>query len=275
MEAPRVTSGCSRVARDHGQRCSPARCPSTWICPHPLLRGQQLLGCDHLPEAPRWGARRAGRPGCVDLVLQDGVAQVAGASGSGPAGPPGGGRCPRTRSGSGWPSPGRGGAGAQVSPSTVTWRSSMHSRRALCVRGVARLISSARSDVGARPGRGGTRTPPSSGCRSETPVTSLGSRSGVNWIRLKVPPREVAKARASIVFPVPGTSSKQDVALHQQGHGDQIDHLALADDHPLDVLGQTLAEAMQPGQALRRAASPALQTRSASCGDYSTDGPDR
>ena len=32
-----------------------------------------------------------------------------------------------------------------VSPSTVSWRSSIASRRAACVRGVARLISSART----------------------------------------------------------------------------------------------------------------------------------
>jgi len=39
------------------------------------------------------------------------------------------------------------------------------------------------------------------------PVTSEGSRSGVNWMRLKMQPVDVASARASIVLPVPGTSS--------------------------------------------------------------------
>src|SRR5580692_4124601 len=40
-----------------------------------------------------------------------------------------------------------------------------------------------------------------------TPVTSLGSRSGVNWIRLCEPCTELAIALASEVFPVPGKSS--------------------------------------------------------------------
>src|SRR5580692_5799591 len=40
-----------------------------------------------------------------------------------------------------------------------------------------------------------------------TPVTSLGSRSGVNWTRLWVPWMELAIALASEVFPVPGKSS--------------------------------------------------------------------
>src|SRR6478672_171033 len=40
-----------------------------------------------------------------------------------------------------------------------------------------------------------------------TPVTSLGSRSGVNWIRELVPCTVSARARASEVFPVPGKSS--------------------------------------------------------------------
>src|SRR5688572_17354337 len=41
----------------------------------------------------------------------------------------------------------------------------------------------------------------------ETPVTSEGSRSGVNWMRLKEQPSDRAMAFASTVFPVPGTSS--------------------------------------------------------------------
>src|SRR6266540_5175712 len=40
-----------------------------------------------------------------------------------------------------------------------------------------------------------------------TPVTSDGSRSGVNWMRCQVPAMEAAKARASEVLPTPGTSS--------------------------------------------------------------------
>src|ERR1700687_3221273 len=40
-----------------------------------------------------------------------------------------------------------------------------------------------------------------------TPVTSEGSRSGVNWRRSKEQPRERASDLASIVLPTPGTSS--------------------------------------------------------------------
>src|SRR5579875_3277604 len=40
-----------------------------------------------------------------------------------------------------------------------------------------------------------------------TPVTSLGKRSGVNWMRLKVQPIERASDFASTVLPTPGTSS--------------------------------------------------------------------
>ena len=40
-----------------------------------------------------------------------------------------------------------------------------------------------------------------------TPVTSLGSRSGVNWMRRTVASIERARVLASIVLPTPGTSS--------------------------------------------------------------------
>ena len=39
------------------------------------------------------------------------------------------------------------------------------------------------------------------------PVTSLGRRSGVNWMRLKVQPIVRATALARTVLPTPGTSS--------------------------------------------------------------------
>ena len=38
---------------------------------------------------------------------------------------------------------------------------------------------------------------------------SAGSMSGVHWIRLSFALMDCANARASIVFPVPGTSSKR------------------------------------------------------------------
>ncbi len=39
-------------------------------------------------------------------------------------------------------------------------------------------------------------------------MTSLGNRSGVNWMRPTEPPTLAAKALASVVLPTPGTSSR-------------------------------------------------------------------
>src|SRR6185436_335243 len=50
----------------------------------------------------------------------------------------------------------------------------------------------------------------------ETPVTSLGSMSGVNWMRLNDVPNERASALASMVFPTPGTSSMSRWPWHSK-----------------------------------------------------------
>ena len=55
------------------------------------------------------------------------------------------------------------------------------------------------------------------------PVTSEGIRSGVNWMRLKSQPTERASAFASIVLPMPGTSSMQHVAVAEQRDERQLD----------------------------------------------------
>ena len=90
--------------------------------------------------------------------------------------------------------------------STVTCRSSMHSSSADCVLGEARLISSPTTML--------AKTPPGRNSNSrvfwlktETPVTSEGSRSGVNWIRRTEQSMLRARALLSIVLPTPGTSS--------------------------------------------------------------------
>ena len=44
---------------------------------------------------------------------------------------------------------------------------------------------------------------------TETPVTSVGSRSGVHWSRLNVQPTLRARARANMVLATPGTSSRR------------------------------------------------------------------
>src|SRR5439155_17385021 len=95
---------------------------------------------------------------------------------------------------------------ACVTPSTVTWRSSIGSSKADCVRGVVRLISSTRTTL-ANTGPGTKRNAPVTWSKTLTPVRSEGRRSGVAWIRVKAPPIDVARARASVVFPTPGTPS--------------------------------------------------------------------
>ena len=82
----------------------------------------------------------------------------------------------------------------------------MHSRRALWVLGVARLISSA-STTWAMIGPGRNSNSWVFWLKIESPVTSDGSRSGVNWMRRKVHPTLRLMALASIVLPTPGTSS--------------------------------------------------------------------
>ncbi len=46
------------------------------------------------------------------------------------------------------------------------------------------------------------------------PMTSLGSRSGVNWMRPKRTSRQAASERTSSVLPMPGTPSMRLWAEH-------------------------------------------------------------
>ena len=83
----------------------------------------------------------------------------------------------------------------------------MHSSRAAWVFGEARLISStSRMSVNTGPGRNSN-----SFVRwlyTDTPVTSDGSRSGVNCAREKRRSTDFASALASWVLPTPGASSR-------------------------------------------------------------------
>src|SRR5712691_1267510 len=101
----------------------------------------------------------------------------------------------------------------RVSPSTLTWRSSMHSSSADWVRGVARLISSA-STTWAKIGPGRNSNSCERWLKNDTPVTSLGSRSGVNWMRRNGQSSVRATDLASIVLPIPGTSSMSTCPSH-------------------------------------------------------------
>jgi hypothetical protein len=89
-------------------------------------------------------------------------------------------------------------------PSTLTCRSCIASRRAACVFGGVRLISSASTRfVNTGPGRN-----TSSPARSViVPVRSDGSMSGVNCTRRNSQPIARANAFASSVLATPGTPS--------------------------------------------------------------------
>ena len=82
----------------------------------------------------------------------------------------------------------------------------MHSRRADCVLGEARLISSP-STMLAKMAPGLNSKSRCSWLKTLTPVTSVGKRSGVNWMRRNEQSMDRAIAFASIVLPTPGTSS--------------------------------------------------------------------
>src|SRR5438105_13274013 len=94
-----------------------------------------------------------------------------------------------------------------VWPSTVTCCSCMHSSSAACVFGEARLISSTRRRF-AKTGPGLNSNAFARWSKTFTPVTSEGSRSGVNWRRENDALSERASAFASIVLPTPGKSSR-------------------------------------------------------------------
>src|SRR5215471_14185427 len=91
-------------------------------------------------------------------------------------------------------------------PSTVTWFSCIASSSAAWVFGEARLISSTSSRF-AKTGPGRNSNSFVRWLKTLTPVTSEGSRSGVNCRRENEQSIERASALASIVFPTPGKSS--------------------------------------------------------------------
>ena len=103
---------------------------------------------------------------------------------------------------------------SRVTPSTVTWYSAIASSSADCVFGVARLISSTRTTF-AKTGPGRNSKSRVFWLNTDSPVTSVGWRSGVHWMRDIVAPSIVpAIARASTVFAVPGTSSRSTWPPH-------------------------------------------------------------
>ena len=88
----------------------------------------------------------------------------------------------------------------------VTWRSCITSSKALCTLAGARLISSANNKL--------ANTGPNTVLNSlvfwlymRVPTKSAGSKSGVNWMRLKLPRMALAKVLTVKVLANPGTPS--------------------------------------------------------------------
>ena len=102
---------------------------------------------------------------------------------------------------------------------------------------------------------------PSRWFQIDEPVTSAGSRSGVNWTRLKPSPLASANERAVSVFARPGHVLEQDVAVGEQAEQDQLELLALADDGALDLVDEAGAELGELAE-LHQTRSSAVTTRS-------------
>ena len=125
-----------------------------------------------------------------------------------------------------------------MTPSEVTWCSAIASSIADWVLGVARLISSTSTTL-AKSGPGWKTNERRSWSKIESPVASVGWRSGVHWIRENSMPSTLAAiARARIVFAVPGTSSSSTWPPATSADEHQPDLLALAVDDRLEVVDQ-------------------------------------
>ena len=133
------------------------------------------------------------------------------------------------------------------SPSTVTWRSSMTSSSADWVFGEARLISSA-STMLANTGPGRNSNSLVAWLKIVTPVTSDGQQVGRE---LDAPPRAVdrlaAIALASVVLPMPGTSSISRWPSANRQVSARLDRLGLALEDRLDVGCHRVEPVGEPG----------------------------
>ena len=134
-------------------------------------------------------------PNDLELGLLRPGSRASRARRSGRAGPRAAGRCPRTRSGSRSRSAGTDRGAGRVIPSTVTWCSAIASSSADWVFGIARLISST-STTFANSGPGWNTNARCSWSKTESPVASVGCRSGVHWIRENSMPRCWRRSRA-------------------------------------------------------------------------------
>ena len=119
-------------------------------------------------------------------------------------------------------------------PSTVTWCSAIASSKALCVRGGARLISSA-SSICVNTGPAWKRNSRAVGSKIDTPMMSDGNRSDVNCMRWKSRPSVADIARARVVLPRPRQVFDQQVAAGKQGRQRQAHFPGFAQHQGVDL----------------------------------------
>jgi hypothetical protein len=72
------------------------------------------------------------------------------------------------------------------------------------------------------------------------PRRSAGTRSGVNWMRRKLPPRAWARVFTARVLARPGTPLYEEVPPGQEGHQHPLQEEVLAHDDPFDLLEKGL-----------------------------------
>ena len=119
-------------------------------------------------------------------------------------------------------------------PSIVTCRSSIDSSSADCVFGDARLISSASTTL-ANTGPGRNSKSLLFRFQIDAPVTSLGSRSGVNWIRCHEPPVARARRLRERRLADAGDVLDEEMALGEQADERQVHGPPLAEQHAFDL----------------------------------------
>ena len=142
--------------------------------------------------------------------------------------------------------------------STVTWRSSIASSSADCVFGDGRLISSASTTfANTPPGRNSNSSVPR--FHTETPTTSEGRRSGVNWIRCHVPAIDARDRLGQRGLADAGHVLDEEVALGEQAHEREAHLVALALDHPLDVGERSASKSGRTGAARLSTTPPACR----------------
>ena len=117
----------------------------------------------------------------------------------------------------------------------MTAPSSITSRNADWVRGGVRLISST-TTTWAKTGPGEKVNAWVAGFQVVVPVMSEGIRSGVPWMRPKLPADRACERAGQGRLAAAGDVVDEDVAAGEQGHGDELDGVTTPTDDALDVV---------------------------------------